>query len=122
METFSTFSQYSCLKPNCEKCKIAGIRVLKSVKMATCGIKCFDLCKNTIQITNVHISYNAAGLEIIILQWWDMLSNYARIYIGHFSFKSVNKFFYNIIKTLPKFPHFVARSCADCTRGDVMVQ
>ena len=98
METFSTFSQYSCLKPNYEKCKIAGIRVLKSVKMATCGIKCFDLCKNTIQITNVHISYNAAGLEIIILQWWDMLSNYARIYVGHFSFKSVNEFFYNIAK------------------------
>ena len=83
METFSTFSQYSCLKPNYKKCKIAGIRVLKSVTVAACG----------------------------------MMSDCARIYIGHFSFKSVNKFFYNIIKTLPKFPHFVVRSCADCTRG-----
>ena len=29
METFPTFSQYSCLKPNYEKCDTAGIRVLK---------------------------------------------------------------------------------------------
>ena len=29
-------------------------------------------------------------LEIIIFQWLDMLSDYARIYVGHFSFKSVN--------------------------------
>ena len=56
-------------------------------------------------------------LEIIIFQWSDMLSDYARIYVGHFSFKSVNKFFYNIIKTSPKFSHFVVRSCVDCTRG-----
>ena len=34
MKTFSTFSKYSCLKPNYEKCEIAGIGVLKSVKMA----------------------------------------------------------------------------------------
>ena len=58
METFSTFSQYSCLKPNYEKCEIAGIGVLKSVKVAVCGMKCVDLCKNTIRITAVHFSYN----------------------------------------------------------------
>ena len=34
METFSTFSQYSCLKPNYEKCKNAGAGVLKKVNMA----------------------------------------------------------------------------------------
>ena len=55
--------------------------------------------------------------EIIIFQLSDMLSDFARIYVGHFSFNSVNKFFYNIIKTSPKFSHFVARSCVDCTRG-----
>ena len=58
METFSTFSQYSCLKPNYEKCEIAGIGVLKSVKVAVCGMKCVDLCKDTIRITGVHSSYN----------------------------------------------------------------
>ena len=53
METFSTFSQYSCLKPSYEKCEIAGIGVLKSVKVAVCGMKCVDLCKDTIRITGV---------------------------------------------------------------------
>ena len=57
METFSAFSQCSCLKPNCEKCKIAGTGVLKSVKMAVCGMKSADLCKDTITITDVHFSY-----------------------------------------------------------------
>ena len=33
MGTFSTFSQYFFLKPSYEKCEIAGIRVLKSVKV-----------------------------------------------------------------------------------------
>ena len=56
METFCAFSQYSCLKPNYEKCEIAGIGVLKSVKVAVCGMKCVDLCKDTTRITG--ISYN----------------------------------------------------------------
>ena len=42
---------------------------------------------------------------------------HARIFVGHFGFKSVNKCFYNKIKMLPKFSHFVARSCTDCTHG-----
>ena len=43
IETFSTFSQYSCLKPNYEKCEIAGIGDLTSVEVAVCDIKCVDL-------------------------------------------------------------------------------
>ena len=58
MENFCTFSQYYCLKPNYEKCEIAEIRVLKSVKVAVCGMKCVDLCKDTVIITGVHFSYN----------------------------------------------------------------
>ena len=58
METFSTFSKYSCLKPKYEKCEIAGIGVLKIVKVAVCGMKCVDLCKGTIRIIGVHFSYN----------------------------------------------------------------
>ena len=58
METFSSFSQCSCLKPNYEKCEIAGIGVLKSVKVAVCGMKCVDLCKDTIRITGAHFSYD----------------------------------------------------------------
>ena len=58
METFFTFSQYSYLQPNYEKREIAGIGVLKSVKVAACSMKCIDLCKDTIRITGVHFSYN----------------------------------------------------------------
>ena len=37
--------------------------------------------------------YAMTNLEIIVFQWSDMLSDYARIYIGPFSFKLVNIFF-----------------------------
>ena len=58
LNTFATFSKYSGLKPNHEKCEIAGIGVLQSVKVAVCGMKCIDLCNDTIKITGVHFSYN----------------------------------------------------------------
>ena len=58
LNTFATFSKYSGLKSNHEKCKIAGIGVLKSVKVAVCGMKCIDLCNDTIKITGIHFSYN----------------------------------------------------------------
>ena len=31
---------------------------MKSVTVAVCGMKCIDLCKDTIRITVVHFSYN----------------------------------------------------------------
>ena len=52
-----------CLKPNYEKCEIAGIGVLESVKVAVCGMKCVDLCKDTIKITGVHFSYNKTNQD-----------------------------------------------------------
>ena len=58
METFSTFSQYCCLKPSYGKCEVAEIRVLISVKVAVCGMKCIYLCKDTVIITRVRFSYN----------------------------------------------------------------
>ena len=58
LNTFATFSKYSGLKPNHEKCEIAGIGVLKSVKVAVCGMKCIDLCNDTIKVTGIHFSYN----------------------------------------------------------------
>ena len=58
VNTFATFSKYSGLKPNHEKCEIAGIGMLKSVKVAVCGMKCIDLCNDTIKITGIHFSYN----------------------------------------------------------------
>ena len=60
METLPTFSQYSCLKPSYEKCEIAGIGILKSVKVAVCCMKCVDLCKDTRKITGVQVVENRA--------------------------------------------------------------
>ena len=37
---------------------MAGIGILKSVKVAVCDMKCVNLCKDTIKITGVHFSYN----------------------------------------------------------------
>ena len=44
--------------PNHEKCKIGGIGVLKSVKVAVGGMTYIDLCNNTIKITGIYFSYN----------------------------------------------------------------
>ena len=51
------FQSIQGLKPNHEKCKISGIGVLKSVEVAVCGMKCIDLCNDTINITGIHFSY-----------------------------------------------------------------
>ena len=40
---------HSGLKPNHEKCEIAGTGALKSVEVAVCGMKCTDLCNETIK-------------------------------------------------------------------------
>ena len=58
LNTFATSSKYSGLKSNHEKCEIAGTGELKSVKVTICGMKCTDLCNDTIKITGIHFSYN----------------------------------------------------------------
>ena len=50
LNTISLFSSFSGLKPNLSKCKVAGIGLLKGVKVAVCGIKCIDLTKDAIKI------------------------------------------------------------------------
>ena len=70
-----------CLKPNYEKCEIAGIGVLKSVKVAVCGMKCVDLCKDTIKITGVHFSYNKTKQgEKTLLETMTKIQNVLRIW------------------------------------------
>ena len=44
----------NCRYWSAEKC----VKVLKSVKVAVCGMKCIDLCNDTIKITGIHFSYN----------------------------------------------------------------
>ena len=62
INTFATFSKYSGLKPNHEKCEIA---VLKSVKVVVCGVKCIDLCNDTIKITGIQRRLTHEGKIIV---------------------------------------------------------
>ena len=51
------FSNYSDLRPNLDKCEVAGIGVLKGVNWALCGLKSVDLTQQTIKILGMHFSY-----------------------------------------------------------------
>ena len=57
-EIFKHFSQFSGLKPNKSKCEIAGIGVLKGVKVVFCGMICVNIHEDTIKILGIHYSYN----------------------------------------------------------------
>ena len=41
-----------------QECELAGIGILKSVKVAVCGMKCVDFYKDSIRITCGHFSNN----------------------------------------------------------------
>ena len=58
IKIFVTFSKYSGLKLNHKKCEIAGIGVLQSVNVIVCGMKCTDLCNDTIKVTGIHSLYS----------------------------------------------------------------
>ena len=58
LEIFKHFSQFSGLKPNKSKCEIAGIGVLKGVKVTLCGMRCVNLHEDAIKILGIHNSYN----------------------------------------------------------------
>ena len=55
---FKLFSDFSGLKPNTIKCKIAGIGVLKGVQATVCGMKHTDLRNESIKILGAYLSYN----------------------------------------------------------------
>ena len=57
-EKFKLFSNFSGLKPNTIKCKIAGIDVLKGIQPTVCRMKCIDLRNEAIKILGVYFSYN----------------------------------------------------------------
>ena len=55
VDTWFFFSFFSWLKPNLRKSEIAGIEVLKRVKVAICGMRCIDLNNNTLKILGTHL-------------------------------------------------------------------
>ena len=58
INSYHIFSRFSGLRPNLSKCEIAGIGVLKGVKVAVCGMQYVDLVLDTIKILGTHFSYN----------------------------------------------------------------
>ena len=56
---FKNFSLFSGLKPNVDKCEVAGIGILKGVKVAVCGMNWIALTKETIKILGIHFYYNS---------------------------------------------------------------
>ena len=58
VDTFDIFSYFSGLKPNLRKCEIAGVKVLKGVQVAVCGMRCIDLNSDMLKILGTHFSYN----------------------------------------------------------------
>ena len=59
LNTISLFSSFSGLKPNLSKRKVAGIRLLKGVKVAVCEIKCIDLTKDVIKMLGFFLIKNS---------------------------------------------------------------
>ena len=58
INSFHIFSCFSGLRPNLSKPEIAGIGVLKRVKVAICGVQSVDLVLDTIKILGTHFSFN----------------------------------------------------------------
>ena len=58
LEIFKLFSHFSGLKSNKSKFEIAGVGVLKGVKVTLCGMACVNQHENTIKILGIYYSYN----------------------------------------------------------------
>ena len=52
------FSCISRLKPNVNKCEIAGLGILKGTQEAICDLQNIDLTNDIIKIPAIHFSYN----------------------------------------------------------------
>ena len=58
LSSLGQFYTFSGFGPDLNKCKIAGIGVLKDANLALCGLKSVNLTKQSITILGVHLSYN----------------------------------------------------------------
>ena len=58
VQAFYLFPYFSGLKSNLKKSEIAGIRALKGVQVAVCGLRCIGLNNDTLKILGTHFIYN----------------------------------------------------------------
>ena len=63
VNVLKVFYQYSDLKPNYEKCEIAGIGASKGALGALWGMKTVDLTKECIRILGIYFSYNKSVMH-----------------------------------------------------------
>ena len=54
----NVLSQFSGLKTNKSKCEVAGIGVIKGVKVALCDVECVNLLTNAIKVLVIYFSHN----------------------------------------------------------------
>ena len=57
-KAFDIFLTFSGLKPNKSKCEIAGLGVLKGVKLALCGMECINLMFNVVKILGLYYLFD----------------------------------------------------------------
>ena len=53
LNNFNIMSQFSGLKINKSKCKVAGIGVMKGVEVAPCGVECVNFLTNANKILGI---------------------------------------------------------------------
>ena len=58
VNVIKSFYSFSDLKPNYEKCEIAGLGASKGAIGALCGMKGLDLTNESIKILGAHFSYD----------------------------------------------------------------
>ena len=86
LNDFDLMSKFSGLKINKSKCELAGIGVMKGVKVVLRGVECVNLLINTIKILIIYfwynkkvenennISYHGTNLQKVINIWkmWNL--------------------------------------------------
>ena len=56
VNSFHIFPRFTELRLNLSICEIAGIGVLKCIKVVVCGIQCVDLVLDTVKIIRTTLS------------------------------------------------------------------
>ena len=65
IKVFDQFSRFSGVKPNKLKCEVAGISILKRVKMALCGMKNINLSPDSIKILGFLITTKLLAKKLL---------------------------------------------------------
>ena len=65
IKVFDQFSRFSGVKPNKSKCEVAGISILKRVKMELCGMKNINLSPDSIKMLGFLITNKLLAKKLL---------------------------------------------------------